>query len=55
MDEFKVKTFVKIENDTISVVINSKEHNVKQANNIMRSIQEEYKEKKYITVKFQTK
>ncbi len=55
MDEFKTKTFIKIDNDTITVVINSKEHNVKLANDIMRSIQSSFDEKKYITIKFQIK
>lgn len=54
MDEFKTKAFVKINNDNISVVINSKEHNVKLANEIMRSIQKEYDKKMYISVKFQS-
>ena len=54
MDEFKTKAFVKINNDNISVVINSKEHNTKLANDIMRSIQQEYDKKMYISVKFQS-
>ncbi len=54
MDEFKTKAFVKINNDNISVVINSKEHNTKLANDIMRSIQKEYDKKMYISVKFQS-
>ena len=54
MEEFKTKAFIKINNDQIKVVINSKEHNVKLANNIMRSIQSSFDKKMYITVKFQT-
>ena len=54
MDEFKTKAFVKINNDNIRVVINSKEHNTKLANDIMRSIQKEYDKKMYISVKFQS-
>lgn len=54
MDKFKTKAFVKINNDNISVVINSKEHNTKLANDIMRSIQKEYDKKMYISVKFQS-
>lgn len=54
MEEFKTKAFVKINNDNISVVINSKEHNTKLANDIMRSIQKEYDKKMYISVKFQS-
>jgi stage III sporulation protein AH len=53
LSEFKVKSFVEINADQIKVVINSKEHNASLANNIMRSVQNEYKEKMYITVKFE--
>lgn len=52
-DNFNLKSFIKIDGDQIRVVVDSKEHDEKVANNIMRSIQEEYKEKKYISVKFQ--
>ena len=54
MDDYKIKAFVKMDNDTIKVVVTSSEHNVKLANNIMRSVQKEFDEKKYITVKFET-
>ena len=37
----------------IKISINSKEHNVELANNIMRCVQEEFKDKKNITVKFE--
>lgn len=53
-DNFKIKSFVEIDNDNIKVTINSKEHNTNLANNIMRSIQEEFTEKKYITIKFES-
>lgn len=53
-EEFNINSFVKINNDQIKVVINSKEHDASLANNIMRSIQSEYKEKMYITIKFET-
>ena len=52
-DEFKKAAFIKIENDYIKVVIASKDHNKKVANDIMRSIQEEFDSKVYISVKFQ--
>ncbi|MEG2457489.1 MAG: SpoIIIAH-like family protein [Bacilli bacterium] len=54
-EKFKIKSFIEINNDQINVVINSKEHNSSLANNIMRSVQEEYNVKKYITVKFSSK
>ncbi len=50
--EFKITCFIKIENDNISVTTDSKEDSPTLANNIMRSIQEEYDTKKYITVTF---
>ncbi len=51
--EFKLDSFVKIDNNTVSVVCVSKEHNNPLANNIMRLIQSSYEDKMYITVKFQ--
>ena len=51
--EFKLDSFVKIDNNTVSVVCVSKEHNNSLANNIMRLIQSSYEDKMYITVKFQ--
>ncbi len=52
-DNFKLDTFIKIDNNQITVVAVSKDHDKTLANNIMRSIQEEYQEKVYITVKFE--
>ena len=52
-DKYKFDSFVKIDKDTISVVIASKNHNKETANNIIRSIQELYDSPKYITVKFE--
>lgn len=52
-EKFNLKTFVKIDNDQIRVVASSEKHDTQLANNIMRSIQEEYKTQKYISVKFQ--
>lgn len=51
-DTYKLKTFIKITGDQIKVVVDSKEHDAKMANNIMRSIQEKYENKMYITVQF---
>ena len=52
-EKLNFKSFIKIDGDQIRVVVDSKEHDEKMANNIIRLIQEEYKEKKYISVKFQ--
>ena len=52
-DEYKYDNFVKIEGDTISIVIASSDHNKEIANKIIRSVQELYDTRKYITVKFE--
>ena len=52
-DEYKYDNFVKIEGDTISIVIASTEHNKEIANKIIRSVQSLYDTQKYITVKFE--
>jgi len=49
----KKDIFVKIDNDKIRVVVASDKHDYKLANDIMRSIQEEFDSKMYISVKFQ--
>ncbi len=54
LDNFKIKSFIEVNSDQVKVVINSTEHNASLANNIMRSIQEEYDKKMYITVKFES-
>lgn len=50
---FQLKAFVKIKNDQIKVVVATGTHNEAIANNIIRSIQEEFDTQMYITVKFQ--
>ncbi len=52
-DKFKLNNFVKIDGDTISIVIASKEHSEELANKIIRAVQELYETQKYITVKFE--
>ncbi len=49
---YQLESFVKIRNDQIEVVINKSENDTDLANKIMRTIQEQYEEQKYITVKF---
>ncbi len=51
--DYNLNSFIKINNNQIKVTIASNEHSNELANNIIRSIQEEFTEKKYITVKFQ--
>ena len=54
LNNFKIKSFVEINNDNIKITIASSEHNTKLANDIMRSVQEEFKDKKNITIKFES-
>ena len=49
---YKFPSFVKISGDEITVVIDNDKHDTTLANNIMRSIQEEFDKKVYITVQF---
>ena len=51
-EKYNLKSFVKVDNNQIRVVVDSKEHNASMANNIMRTIQENYDNQMYISVKF---
>lgn len=51
-ENFKLDSFIKIDSSSISVTIKKKEHDYSLANKIMRSVQEEFEEKMYISVKF---
>ena len=51
---YKIDCFVKIDNSDVNVVCVSEKHDNTLANNIMRLIQQEYDNKMYITVKFQS-
>lgn len=51
-ENHSLESFVKIKDDQIEVVINSKDISTELANKIMRTVQAEYNEQKYITVKF---
>lgn len=53
-DAKKLESFVKIDNKNIEVVVASKEHNTGLAVEIMKLIQEEFTDKMYISVKFET-
>lgn len=52
-DTYNYDAFVKINGDSISVVVSSKEHSTELANKIIRSVQALYDKQKYITVKFE--
>ena len=52
-DEFKLDSFVKIDGNQIRVVVHIETLDKKTANNIMRSIQSNFEEKMYISVKYQ--
>ncbi len=54
-ENFKLDCFVKIKDNSIETVCISAKHDKTLANNIMRSLQEEYTDKMAITVKFQKK
>ena len=50
--EYNIETFIEINNNEINVVAVKDNHDVKLANSIMRTIQEDFIEKVYITVNF---
>ena len=58
MSEEKIKntldldSFIKIDGDNIRVVVNSNEHTNTLANQIMRTVQSNFDNKKYIVVQF---
>ncbi|MBQ9071813.1 MAG: SpoIIIAH-like family protein [Bacilli bacterium] len=52
-ETYSLDSFIKISNSGISVTVKSEEHDNTLANNIMRTIQSNYEDSKYITVKFQ--
>ena len=54
-EKHNLDCFIKIDETNIEAVCISSKHDNQLANNIMRSLQEEYTEKMYITVKFQKK
>ena len=52
-ETYKLDSFIKIDGSNIKVIIKSEENSETLANNIMRTIQDNYETSKYITVKFQ--
>ena len=53
LSEFNIKSFVEIDGDDVKITVSASEHNTQLANNIMRSVQEEFEDKKFITIKFE--
>ncbi|MGN0992477.1 MAG: SpoIIIAH-like family protein [Bacilli bacterium] len=51
-EEYSLEAYVKQEDSNIEIVIDSKEHDIKLANKIMRSVQEEFDEAMSISIKF---
>ncbi len=51
-DEFTFDSFVKINNTNITIVVEAEKHDYAVANNIIRRVKEEFKDSKYVTVKF---
>lgn len=52
-DEFNMDSVVIIEGDQIKVTVSYPDHSSNLANKIMRSIQSDYENKMYITIKFE--
>lgn len=52
-DKYKIDSFIKIENNKITVTAVSEKHNKELANNIMKLIQKQFEDKVAITVKFE--
>lgn len=52
-EKYSLEAFIKKDGDQIRVIVASNDHDTTLANNIMRTIQENYTDKMYISVKFQ--
>lgn len=53
--EYKLDCFIKMNNSNVEIICISNEHDKTLANNLMRSVQRNYKDPLNITVKFQKK
>lgn len=51
-DEFALNSYVKQDDSKVEVVVEGKEHDIKLANKIMRTVQSEFNDPKTISVKF---
>lgn len=52
-DKFNLDNFVEINDDQVKIVLIKKDHNESMASEIMDFVQDNFDEKKYITVKFE--
>ena len=53
-EKYNCETFAKIEETSVKVVVDKCENSKKLANNIMRLVQEQFENKMYISVQFET-
>ena len=51
-ESHKLEAFIKIKGDNISVIVKSNDHSNTIANNIMRTIQNNFDTKQYISIQF---
>ena len=52
--EYNLESFVKIDNNEVKVVAVKDKHDSTLANKIMKTVQSEFQNKVYVTVKFET-
>lgn len=52
-EKLKLDSFIKIDSTSVSVTIKKKDHDYSLANNVMRTISEEFENKMYVSVKFE--
>ena len=52
LNEFKFESFIKINGNNVTIVVDSSEHDYKLANDIISRMADEFTADKYITVKF---
>lgn len=53
-NDYQCETFAKVENTSVKIVVDKCENSKSLANNIMRTVQEQFKEKMYISVQFES-
>lgn len=53
-NDYQCQTFAKVENTSVKIVVDDCENSKTLANNIMRTVQEQFEEKMYISVQFQS-
>ena len=51
-EKMNLKSYVKIDNNNVNVVISKKDHDYSLANEVMRLVQEEFENRVYVSVKF---